>query len=276
MCWKWLTGSGSSNPGPEISDDEFLSATHKALLYGINDYPGKQNDLRGCVNDITDREARLKQFWPQFKIRKYLDDQATIANFRTEAVKAIASVPPGGVVVVPFDSCFSGTATRAGNKSTLYRKSRFMDPGLPPRKLVRRIARTGGLTDMKWLAYSACLESQTAADALIGGRYNGAFTYYDVAEMVPGITYAEHYRRIRRHLPSPIYTQVPGLEGPEELQNEILYERPTLIIAFSGHGSYQYAADITTEADGMDETIVLHDGHLPDNIINSILMKIAV
>jgi metacaspase-1 len=26
----------------------------KALLVGINDYPGSQNDLQGCVNDITD------------------------------------------------------------------------------------------------------------------------------------------------------------------------------------------------------------------------------
>src|SRR6266581_2015789 len=25
----------------------------KALLAGINDYPGRQNDLQGCVNDIT-------------------------------------------------------------------------------------------------------------------------------------------------------------------------------------------------------------------------------
>ncbi len=25
----------------------------KALLAGINDYPGTQNDLQGCVNDIT-------------------------------------------------------------------------------------------------------------------------------------------------------------------------------------------------------------------------------
>jgi metacaspase-1 len=27
--------------------------TRKALLVGINDYPGTQNDLQGCVNDIT-------------------------------------------------------------------------------------------------------------------------------------------------------------------------------------------------------------------------------
>jgi hypothetical protein len=25
----------------------------RALLIGINDYPGTQNDLQGCVNDIT-------------------------------------------------------------------------------------------------------------------------------------------------------------------------------------------------------------------------------
>jgi hypothetical protein len=30
-----------------------MSMARKALLVGINDYPGTQNDLQGCVNDVT-------------------------------------------------------------------------------------------------------------------------------------------------------------------------------------------------------------------------------
>jgi hypothetical protein len=30
----------------------------KALLAGINDYPGSQNDLLGCVNDATNNERK--------------------------------------------------------------------------------------------------------------------------------------------------------------------------------------------------------------------------
>lgn len=275
MCWKKIFGCGSQGNGTvQPGDDEFYSATHKALLFGINDYPGSSNDLRGCLNDLDDRQARLLKYWPQFQIRKFADKEATIARFINEAEKAIASMRPGEPVIISFDSCFSGTATRNDNRKLAYKKSRFMDPGLPPRQLRRHIFRTS-LDTMKWLAYSACLESQTAADALIGGRYNGAFTFYDVKEMVPGITYGEHIERIKRYLPSNIYNQVPGLEGPDHLKSEKIFEKPTLYIAFSGHGSYTYAAD-SNEIDGMDETIVLYDGHLVDNRINQILMQIAV
>lgn len=34
--------------------------TKKALLVGINDYPGTSNDLRGCINDANDGLATLK------------------------------------------------------------------------------------------------------------------------------------------------------------------------------------------------------------------------
>ena len=33
--------------------------TKKALCIGINDYPGTQNDLNGCVNDARDWAAAL-------------------------------------------------------------------------------------------------------------------------------------------------------------------------------------------------------------------------
>lgn len=274
MCWKWILNLFGNNddPQPDIPNEEFYSATHKALLFGINDYWGSSNDLNGCINDIQDREAKLLQFWPQFKIRKYLDKDATIPTFVREAEKAINSMKPGEVVIIPFDSCFSGTATRKSGQA--YAKGRFMDPGIPRRATVRHIARAIP-EDMRWLAYSACLENQTAADAFIGGRYNGAFTYYDVKETTPGITYAEHYNRIRKHLPSTLYSQVPLMEGPEWIKNEVMFEKPTLIIAFSGHGSYTYAAD-SQEADGQDEAIVLYDGLLVDNKINQILQQIPV
>ncbi len=65
---------------------------NKALCIGINDYPGTQNDLSGCVNDAHDWAAELSQ--RGFEVRKMLDEEATraamvetIGNLITTAVK---------------------------------------------------------------------------------------------------------------------------------------------------------------------------------------------
>ena len=49
----------------------------KALCIGINDYPGTQNDLSGCVNDANDWAAALAA--RNFSVTKLLDAQATKA-----------------------------------------------------------------------------------------------------------------------------------------------------------------------------------------------------
>ncbi len=48
-----------------------------ALCIGINNYPGTQMDLQGCVNDANDWAAALAE--RGFKVAKLLDDQATKA-----------------------------------------------------------------------------------------------------------------------------------------------------------------------------------------------------
>ena len=48
-----------------------------ALCIGINNYPGTQMDLQGCVNDANDWAAALAE--RGFKVAKLLDEQATKA-----------------------------------------------------------------------------------------------------------------------------------------------------------------------------------------------------
>lgn len=54
-----------------------------ALCIGINDYPGTDSDLAGCVNDANDWAAELRQ--RGFDVRLMLDGAATLAAM-TEAM----------------------------------------------------------------------------------------------------------------------------------------------------------------------------------------------
>lgn len=46
-----------------------------ALCIGINDYPGTDSDLAGCVNDANDWAAALAS--RGFTVRKILNEKAT-------------------------------------------------------------------------------------------------------------------------------------------------------------------------------------------------------
>jgi hypothetical protein len=139
-----------------------------------------------------------------------------------EIHKLLVRIPEGAIVICDFDSCFSGTVTRAmydGNP----KKNRFMQtPGVPiKRGMINKIARGG--EDSNWITFSACGECQTSADAYFNNRPNGAFSYYFLRALTPGITYREWYERTRQYLPSHDFSQIPELEGKEELLNKIIF-----------------------------------------------------
>ena len=46
---------GEGGAGGHLNEpEETGTMTKKALCIGINDYPGTDSDLQGCVNDATD------------------------------------------------------------------------------------------------------------------------------------------------------------------------------------------------------------------------------
>jgi hypothetical protein len=49
----------------------------QAVCVGINDYPGQDADLGGCVNDAKDWSAAVRQAAPHAKVQVLLDGQAT-------------------------------------------------------------------------------------------------------------------------------------------------------------------------------------------------------
>ena len=74
--------------------------TKRALCIGINDYPGTNSDLSGCVNDANDWAAELSS--RGFAVSQLLDRAATHAAM-TEAITAlIGGAQPGDTVAITY------------------------------------------------------------------------------------------------------------------------------------------------------------------------------
>jgi hypothetical protein len=83
----------------------------KALCIGINDYPGTQNDLSGCVNDANDWATELTA--RGFTVDKLLDAAATKAAM----VAAIGTLIDGAAKGDSLIFTYSGHGTWVPDKS---------------------------------------------------------------------------------------------------------------------------------------------------------------
>jgi len=143
-------------------------------------------------------------------------------SFRDDVFNVLLNkIPAGSSVIILLDSCFSGTATRAieltGVKGRFIKTENYI-PGLESNN---RFA--ASYNSSKWLTISGCGEHQTSADAYINERYNGAFTYFALKALKPGMTYQQWFDKIRTYLPSGSFEQAPELEGNKELISKIVF-----------------------------------------------------
>lgn len=126
-------------------------------------------------------------------------------------------IPEGAKVMVVLDSCFSGTATRNKGK---YFKPKYIAPTEDRSWVQNKIVKDAPLNH---LVFSGCKSDQTSADALIGSRYNGAFTYFWLRAMRQGMTYREWINETVRLISLNGFEQVPTLEGPEEMLDQVIF-----------------------------------------------------
>lgn len=74
--------------------------TKLALCIGINNYPGTDMDLAGCVNDANDWAAELSA--RGFSVSKLLDEQATKAGMIAGFRRVIGQAASDDVVVITY------------------------------------------------------------------------------------------------------------------------------------------------------------------------------
>ena len=155
---------------------------------------------------------------------------------------------PGVKLVLISDSCHSGTVTRAApaEPEADAPRPRFMPMGnwLPDDQLPR--TPSGNLVSQLGVAIgpspfqralakqqgdlllAGCQEGPNnySYDAKIGGRYNGAFTYYalkTLKHLKASASYTDWYKAIRDYLPSASYPQSPQLVGNKTARRQKIF-----------------------------------------------------
>jgi metacaspase-1 len=136
----------------------------------------------------------------------------------------------GVALTVISDSCHSGTVTRAainenipGLKTPDDRRVRFLHPALigkgvlpNPFQAVDRSKVKYPQSKMKDVLLSGCTASEYSYDALIGGKYHGAMTYFAIQAISDAnydLTYSQLRSRLLYLLDEAGYPQHPQLEG---------------------------------------------------------------
>ena len=149
--------------------------------------------------------------------------------------KTFNKLRAGVNLTVIMDCCHSGSNTRAFTPPDAPIKERFLpcpldliaaESGRKLRgtlrgqlgKAPRGRKRKGDIVhaDIEEMLITGCRDTQTSADAHIGGSFNGALTYYlveSITEAKGNLTYRELHQRATAKLKSNQYDQVPQLEG---------------------------------------------------------------
>ena len=149
--------------------------------------------------------------------------------------KTFDKLRKGVSLTVIMDCCHSGTITRAITPPDAPIRERFLPCPLDlmateSRRKLRGTVR-GQLgkaprgrkrkkdivhADIQEMLITGCRDTQTSADAHIGGTYNGALTYYlveSIKEAEGKLTYRELHRRTTAKLKAEDFEQIPQLEG---------------------------------------------------------------
>lgn len=90
MCWKWIK---------ELFKPDPMEHHQKLLLsFACNNYPGKANDLNGCINDQKNIVDNLYEFHAM----TFSNSEVTKRTFIDEIEKALGMAEAGDVIVIHY------------------------------------------------------------------------------------------------------------------------------------------------------------------------------
>jgi len=148
-------------------------------------------------------------------------------------------VPHGVFLSMICDSCHSGSMTKGLNNPVKKMKvkdviPRYLDPPFDIRARVigRNLkvkvigAKQDKSTPQNHILISGCMDNQTSADAYIGDKYQGAFTwaFTKVVKTNPNITFKTAHTQVVDKLAKG-FSQIPVLSGADSLVNRKIFGR---------------------------------------------------
>ena len=187
-------------------------------------YSGHGSQIRDRDNDeLTDNADELICPYDMDWDGTYITDD--------DLNRILSPVPAGALLEVFLDSCHSGTGLKdigIQPPPELAPATQVLNRFLPPPidiqlrltgeedkvKVRRLMTKTRDGSAKHHILWAGCKENQTSADALINGRFRGAFTYYFTYHLRrdPTATRTQLVERVRLSLSQGGYSQTPQLE----------------------------------------------------------------
>lgn len=167
----------------------------QALCIGINDYPGTDSDLAGCVNDALDWSAELAG--RGFEVTRLLDAQASHAGMLEAIGTLVRGARSGDTLVITY----SGHGTWVPDSSGDEPDGR--DEGLCPHD----IATSGPLLDDDIRTLFAARNAGVRVVLLSDSCHSGSVTRGDDSDLDPGLPRA-------RFLPLEAWMSADELPDP--------------------------------------------------------------
>jgi hypothetical protein len=199
------------------------------LVFHYSGHGSQVPDLDGDEPDRLDEIlCPVNLSWER---RTFITDDELAAIFN--------KLPTGVRLEVFLDCCHSGSGTRnvlVPAQESLH-TGRFV---LPPSELLRTVetvepkvktatAAVSNSSQLSRVAWSGCRDDQTSADALIGGTFNGAFTYTlcNILRSSGIDARGNLLRKLRAALRANGYEQVPQLDGSTAAYTEAFLSLPS-------------------------------------------------
>lgn len=100
-----------------------------ALLFAINDYPGTQNDLNGCLTDQKEMRSLIESLNVGFIVKPFVDSMVTVSEFTSEVVKHIGYLKPGDFLLVHYSGHGTQVYDTHGDEEDGYDEALYLHDG---------------------------------------------------------------------------------------------------------------------------------------------------
>ncbi|MBC7895880.1 MAG: caspase family protein [Cytophagaceae bacterium] len=151
-----------------------------------------------------------------------------------ELRELIGGLPDGVRLYVLSDSCHSGSLTRAGRRTSKFRRSRFLNPAVRGAPVVANAATRGVKRKkekfpeegMRELILSGCNPRQSSWDDQFGDVFHGALTFFAhqvIREAQYKISWADLHKKVTALLTDNMFEQTPQLEGKKAAKGQQIF-----------------------------------------------------